>query len=168
LPTLSTHQKLGQSLNITFELLDDATSLAADEQALLQAAMKASANAYAPFSHFQVGCAVSLGNGEVMTGNNQENPAYPSSLCAERTVLYYIGSQGKASSIRKIAIRAQSNLKPVKSPVTPCGACRQVMLEYEKLAGTNIVVLMQGKEGKVLRVVGVGRSLLPFGFGIDF
>lgn len=148
--------------------MDGADDLAADEAALLGTALDASRMAYAPYSHFHVGCAVQLADGEVITGNNQENPAFPSSLCAERTALYYLGAQGKGDSIRKIAIRATSTQKRIAGPVTPCGACRQVMLEYERLSGQPIVVLMQGAEGKILRVIGVAKALLPFGFDIEF
>ncbi len=164
----SFNKRVSQQINIAFELLDDASTLPADEQALLEAAMEASNGAYVPYSHFKVGCAVSLANGEVMTGNNQENPAFPSSLCAERTVLYYVGSQQKGDQLRKIAIRADSLDKPILAPVTPCGACRQVMLEYERQSGQPLVVLMQGKEGQILKLKGVAASLLPFGFDIDF
>ena len=154
-------------LHIPFELLE-ADALPADERELLAQAMEASALAYAPWSRFQVGCALQMVDGSVMTGNNQENPAFPSSLCAERTALYYAGAQGKGADIRKIAIRASSLEKVIDQPATPCGACRQVMLEYERLARTDLVVLMQGKEGKVLKVNGVGKTLLPFGFDIEF
>ena len=159
---------MNQEYHIAFELVDSASELAADEAALLATAMEASQKAYAPYSNFHVGCAVALEGGEVYLGNNQENPAFPSSLCAERTALYYIGAQGKGDTIRKIAIRATSPQKLISSPVTPCGACRQVMLEYERLSGQPLVVLMQGQEGKVLRVIGVATALLPFGFDIDF
>lgn len=159
---------MNQDYHIAFELLDDRSQLAADEAALLDAALEASGRAYAPYSHFHVGCAVALQDGEVITANNQENPAFPSSLCAERTALYFIGSQGNGHRIDKIAIRASSTQKPVGAPVTPCGACRQVMLEYERLSGQPLTVLMQGQEGKVLRVVGVAKTLLPFGFDIEF
>lgn len=159
---------MNQEYHIPYALLDSAQGLPADEVALLEAALQASSGAYAPYSHFWVGCAVQLDGGEVLTGNNQENPAFPSSLCAERTVLYYAGAQGKGGKVRKIAVRAQSPQKLIASPVTPCGACRQVMLEYERLGGHPIVVLMQGREGKVLRVTGIAASLLPFDFDIDF
>jgi cytidine deaminase len=161
--------ELGHNIHhIPFEVFDSADDLAADERALLTTALQASMGAYAPFSHFQVGCAVQFADGSIMTGNNQENPAFPSSLCAERTVLYYAGAQGLTAGVRKLAVRAQSLDKHIGSPVTPCGACRQVMLETERQAGTDLVVLMQGLDGKVLRVVGVAKSLLPFGFDIAF
>jgi cytidine deaminase len=159
---------LNQDYHIAFQVLDTAAELSADEGALLASALEASTRAYAPFSQFHVGCAVALDGGEVYLGNNQENPAFPSSLCAERTALYYIGAQGKGDVIRKIAIRATSPLKLISSPVTPCGACRQVMLEYERLSGQPIVVLMQGQTGKILRLSGVATALLPFGFDIEF
>lgn len=139
-----------------------------EERALLEQAYVAADGAYAPFSNFHVGCAVLMDDGEVMTGNNQENPAYPSSLCAERTVLYFAGAHGKTPHVRKLAIRAKSPLKHIGSPVTPCGACRQVMLETERIAGQALVVLMQGEDGKILRIEGVAKSLLPFGFDIAF
>ncbi len=161
-------KNLRQEYHIAFELLDDASTLPEDEKALLLTAMSASEGAYAPFSNFHVGCAVQLADGEVVTGNNQENPAFPSSLCAERTALYYLGSQGKGDKVRKLAIRANSPEKLIAAPVTPCGACRQVMLEYERLSGQPVIVLMQGKVGKVLRVTGIAASLLPFGFDIEF
>jgi cytidine deaminase len=161
--------ELGQNIHhIPFEIFDDVEALAPDEHALLATALLACDGAYAPFSHFQVGCAVLLADGSVMTGNNQENPAFPSSLCAERTVLYYAGAHGHSAQVRKIAVRARSLDKHIGSPVTPCGACRQVMLETERQSGGDLVVLMQGVDGKVLRVVGVAKSLLPFGFDIAF
>lgn len=155
-------------LHIPFTRHADASTLAEDEQALLDAALKATDKAYVPYSHFHVGCALLLDDGEVILGNNQENVAFPSSLCAERTALYFCGSQGKAGKIRKIAIRARSEKKEIDRPVTPCGACRQVMLEYERIAQEDVVVLMQGASGEVLRVDGVAKTLLPFSFDIEF
>lgn len=159
---------MDQSYHIAFRLLDDAGTLPPDEVQLLATALEASKGAYAPYSHFHVGCAVALNDGTVVTGNNQENPAFPSSLCAERTALYYLGSQGKGGQIQKIAIRATSRDKLIGQPVTPCGACRQVMLEYERMSGHPVVVLMQGQDGQVLRVEGVAAALMPFSFDIEF
>ncbi|MEM7039035.1 MAG: cytidine deaminase, partial [Bacteroidota bacterium] len=95
---------LDNALNIEYELLDR-DALPEDEQSLLKKAYEASQNAYAPYSRFLVGCALQMKDGSVLTGNNQENPAFPSSLCAERTALYYAGAQGLGDKIRKIAIR---------------------------------------------------------------
>ena len=142
--------------------------LPTDEAALLASAMEATEAAYAPFSEFRVGCAVLLDSGEIILGNNQENRAYPSGLCAERTALFFIGSQSKGKLIRKIAIRVRSDRKTIQTPAMPCGACRQVMVEYEQMADLPFVVLSQGAEGNIMRMEGVRNNLLPFSFDIDF
>lgn len=156
------HQK-----TISYEILS-LESLERDEQDLLEKAMLATENAYAPYSEFFVGCAVALQNGEIFLGNNQENRAYPSGLCAERSVLYYVGTQGKGNQVKTIAIRARCKNVPVVKPITPCGACCQTMVEYEEQSSNEIVVLMMGETGKVLRIVGVRINLLPFHFDITF
>jgi cytidine deaminase len=109
-----------------------------------------------------------LKNGEIYLGNNQENRAYPSGMCAERSVLYYIGALGKGTEISKIAVRARCPHAPVLQPITPCGSCRQAMLEYEELSKENIVILMKGESGDVLRVEGVRETLMPFSFDAEF
>ena len=153
---------------IQYERFDDRSQLPPDEVQLLDQAMEATQQAYAPHSGFHVGAAVELEDGEVILGNNQENLAYPSGLCAERTALFYAGSIGKGDKIKKIAIRGRSSRIKLDVPVTPCGACRQVMLEYENLSGNPITVIMQGETGPVLRVSGVADTLLPFSFNIEF
>lgn len=158
---------MSESLHIEYDLLE-AKDLPQDEQDLLHAALQATADAYAPYSRFKVGCALGLENGTQITANNQENAAFPSGMCAERAAFYYAGAQGMHAKVRKVAVRGDSLDKVIAQPVTPCGACRQAMLEYERLAGTDFIVIMQGKTGKVLRVKGVARSLIPFGFDIDF
>lgn len=156
------------NLTIRYITFDNRSELEPDEKELLEAAWDATEQAYAPYSNFQVGCAVALVDGSIVTGNNQENRAYPSGLCAERTALFYIGSQGRGKDVRKLAVRARSGEKPLTKPAMPCGSCRQVMMEYEELAEAHLVVLMQGEQGKILRVEGVGQSLLPFPFDADF
>lgn len=154
--------------DIPYERIADATTLSPGEQALLTAALAATDAAYAPFSRFRVGCAARLADGSIHTGNNQENIAFPSALCAERTLLYYLGSQGRAGEVRTLAIRARSELKPITQPVTPCGACRQVIVEYERMSPLPFVLLMQGETGEILRLQGAEACLLPFAFAIDF
>ncbi|MEM7371731.1 MAG: cytidine deaminase [Bacteroidota bacterium] len=153
---------------IRFQRFEDSSELEAFEAELLAHALTAAKQAYAPFSRFHVGCAVRLADASIVLGNNQENRAFPSGLCAERTALFHLGSIGKGHLVRTIAIRAYSEKKDIPVPVTPCGACRQVMVEYEQLGGNPWVVLMQGSSGHILRVTGVQSSLLPFGFDIDF
>lgn len=153
--------------SIEFERLN-AADLPPDEQALLAAAWDASKRAHAPWSQFEVGCALQLADGSQLTGSNQESPAFPSGLCAERAALFHAGASGAGDQIRKIAVRARSQRKPVNVPVTPCGACRQVMLDFENRGGKPWTILMQGETGEVLRLVGVSACLLPFGFDFEF
>ena len=156
------------SQQLFYERFDTAENLPSDEVKLLEQALEATETAYAPHSGFFVGAAVALTDGQVIKGNNQENLAYPSGLCAERTALFYAGSLGKGDQVEKIAIRGRSSRIKLEVPVTPCGACRQVMLEYENLSGKPIIVLMQGEEGPILRLSGVADTLLPFSFNIEF
>ncbi|NBV14378.1 MAG: cytidine deaminase [Sphingobacteriia bacterium] len=144
-----------------------ASELPEDEQKLLEQAFEASKNAYAPYSGFNVGAAVALADGTCWTGNNQENGAYPSGLCAERTALFALGAAGKATLIRKIAVRAFSNQFTLDTPAGPCGACRQVMLEYEKISNSEWVILLQGERGDILKIQGVASQLLPFSFDLN-
>ena len=153
-----------QKIEIAYRRYTEAAQLPEDEQSLLGSALEATRHAYAPFSEFLVGCALLTDSNEVFTGNNQENLAFPSGTCAERTALFYVGSSGKGGNIRKMAIRAKSVRIPVDTPVTPCGACRQVMAEYEKMGNHLWVVLMQGESGDILRIEGVIQSLLPLCF----
>lgn len=155
-----------KEFSIRYEQFPDSSQLSADEQDLLRQAMEATRNAYAPYSEFFVGAAVLLENGEVIQGSNQENGAYPSGLCAERTALFATGAAGKSGLIRKMAIRAHSPKYHMNHAVGPCGACRQVMVEYEKLAGKPMTVLLQGETGEILRIEGVMDNLLPFTFDL--
>lgn len=157
-----------KQLKISYQLFKQAAELAEDEQKLLSAALAATKDAYAPFSKFQVGAAVLLETGEIFLGNNQENKAFPSGLCAERVALFALGARSKGKEVRKMAIRAKSEIHTILEPCMPCGACRQVMLEYEQMGNQDWVILMQGESGDILRVVGVSKSLLPFHFDTDF
>jgi len=134
----------------------------ADKQ-LLQSARKASDSAYAPYSGFRVGAALLLENGLVVTGNNQENGAYPSGLCAERVAAFAASSQYPGVAIATVAIVASTVEFKLTHPVTPCGGCRQVLAEYESLSGKPIRILMQGSNGMTWSVEGV-KNLLPLMF----
>jgi cytidine deaminase len=140
--------------------------LETSDQQLLTQAREAALRAYAPYSHFKVGAAVLLENGSIITGNNQENAAYPSGLCAERVALFYANSKFPDSAPIAIAITAIGETRPVTEPITPCGSCRQVMAEYEKKGGKNLKVIMQGQEGTVM-VADSMKVLLPFSFAND-
>ena len=117
----------------------------ADRQ-LIDQAKEMTRNSYAPYSHFKVGAAVLLENGEIVCGSNQENAAYPSGLCAERTTLFYANSQYPDVAVTVIAIAARNEKGQfVDQPVSPCGACRQVMLESQWRGGVPMRILLYGK-----------------------
>jgi len=132
------------------------------DSALIQAALKAAENAYAPYSGFRVGAAALLSDGTMVTGSNQENAAYPSGLCAERVALFYIQSQFPGKSVKVMAIAAVHKGKQTAEPVYPCGSCRQVMLEHETIHHKPIRLLFAGT-GKVIEVESTAQ-LMPFHF----
>lgn len=138
--------------------------LNSDEQQLVRAALQSAVEAYAPYSHFCVGAAILLEDGTVVTANNQENEAYPSGLCAERNALFYTRAHHHEVPIKWMAIAARNEQGPVEEPVFPCGACRQVMLEYAKKQSHPIRLYMAGTK-KVIIVNDV-RQLLPFAFSL--
>ena len=130
---------------------------------LYDSAFSASEKAYAPYSNFHVGAAVFLASGEIVTGNNQENAAYPSGLCAERTALFYAGARYPEVPVTVLAIAGINEKGERVDMITPCGACRQVMLESEQRYGQPIEVLLCGKEKAYL--LPDASSLLPLSFG---
>lgn len=134
---------------------------AQEYQQLHEKAIEALSNAYAPYSRFQVGAAVLLANGEVVTGSNQENAAYPSGLCAERVALFYAGAKYPDVAVKAIAIAAKTGGKLVEG-ISPCGGCRQVMLETETRAGSPIKIFLCGSDK--MRQIDSAASLLPIGF----
>lgn len=150
-------------LKIAFTEFDNENEMSSSEQDLLQKARNAGGLAYAPYSNFHVGAALLLENGVIVTGNNQENVAYPSGLCAERVAMYYAGAQYPAVAIKTIAITCKSKTFHVGEPLSPCGGCRQAMSEYEMRHKSNIRVILMGETGKI-RVVDSIADLLPFMF----
>ena len=138
-----------------------------DEDArLIHAAKEATRSSYSPYSEFKVGAALFLDDGSIVTGSNQENSAYPSGLCAERVALFHAKSINPDSVIKTIAITAKTVRFELKEPITPCGACRQVIAETEKRQNSKIKVIMTG-EGCTTRVVDGIDNLLPFKFQED-
>jgi cytidine deaminase len=138
--------------------------LSKEDFTLLQHAKEATLRAYAPYSKFRVGAAVLLQNGAIVTGNNQENAAYPSGLCAERVAMFYASSQYPGVGFKALAITADSETVKINHPVSPCGSCRQVMAEYETLSKNPVKVILAGKTGSVF-VINSVKDLLPFSFG---
>jgi cytidine deaminase len=129
---------------------------------LIMKARKAAADGYAPYSGFRVGAAVLLGNGKIFTGNNQENAAYPSGLCAERIALFYAAAQFPGVPIIAIAVSTINRTATPSEIAKPCGACRQVMAEYEDLAENPMRIILDSAD-KIYVLSGMD-SLLPFRF----
>lgn len=134
-----------------------------EEKKLVDAAKEATNRSYAPYSRFQVGAAVRLAGGVLVSGSNQENAAYPSGTCAERTTLFYANSQYPDRAVEALAIAAQTGGKFIEHPTAPCGACRQVILETEERYRYPIRIYLYGTDE--VYIVESIRSLLPLCFG---
>jgi len=142
---------------------DGVEKLPEDVQDLMAEAHKIRLKAYAPYSNFLVGAALLLDNGEIVSGNNQENASYPSGLCAERTAIYYAGAQYPESKILKMALTAGSTKSQTITPIPPCGACRQAIAEYEVKQESPIEIYFMGMTGKVAKSNSLS-DLLPLIF----
>ncbi len=151
-------------ISTSIKVYNNEKDLNEEDKELLKSAMYAVENAYAPYSNFNVGAAVLLENGEIFSGNNQENAAYPSGTCAERAAVFYAASQHKNIKIKAIAIVSKSKNKKYKGPVSPCGACRQVLAEYEKRGKNKMKVIMGSSENKIYVAESI-ESMLPLLFG---
>ncbi len=138
------------------------SELPAELANLAQKAKEALKTSYSPYSHFAVGAALLLKNGEIILGSNQENGAYPSGLCAERVALFYAGATYPNIPVKAMAIAAEHDGKPTNEPVSPCGSCRQVMLETRNVGKEPFKLVMVGK--KKIVVVDDVTHLLPFSF----
>ena len=133
-----------------------------DQQELVRKAYEATDNSYAKYSNFNVGAAIRLGDGSIVVGANQENAAFPVSLCAERTAIYAAQANHPELPITQIAITAKNLNGFLANPVTPCGSCRQVMLEMEDRYKNNMTVLLCGTS-KIYRLASA-KDLLPLCF----
>ncbi len=141
----------------TYDELSDA------DRQLIDTARQATYRSYAPYSHFSVGAAVRLVNGEIVSGSNQENAAYPSGICAERTALFYANAQYPDLPVEALAIAARNTQGEfLPHPISPCGACRQVMLETEQRHAHPMRILLYGTD-KIYELRQVG-DLLPLSF----
>jgi len=160
---------MSETLQFTTTLKVFPSTDALDElgKSLIKAAAGALKNAYAPYSEFKVGAALMLENGQIVVGNNQENAAYPSGLCAERVAFFAAGANFPGVKIIAAAVMASSDKYDVKEPVSPCGACRQVMAEYESKQLSPIPIYFGGETGPVYLVNSLG-DLLPFKFSGAF
>lgn len=154
-----------KSIQIDYSIYTSLDELADIDKTLITKAIAIAKKSYAPYSRFPVGAAVLLANGEIYGGNNQENMAFPSGTCAERTVLNYVHGNFPNVSICTLAITALRTMS--LSPVTPCGFCRQVMVEMERLQPQKIRVLLHNIGG-ITYEFGAAADLLPLSFDDNF
>lgn len=138
------------------------SELSGQEQALVKKAIDATDNSYVPYSHFHVGAALRLGNGVEITGANQENAAFPVTMCAERAAIFAAQSQYPDQPIVAIAIAARNAAGLLREPITPCGSCRQVMLEIEQRYKQPLRIYLYGTSG--VYVVDSIKTLMPLSF----
>ena len=150
------------TLKIKFTEYEAIAQLPEKDNNLIMKARDAAKNAYAPYSGFRVGAAVLLENGVIVTGNNQENAAYPSGLCAERTALFYASAQHPNVPIIAIAVSTLNRASTPSDIAKPCGACRQVMAEYEDIADKKLHIILDSTD-RILILNGID-SLLPLRF----
>ncbi|REE80012.1 cytidine deaminase [Lutibacter oceani] len=154
-------------LTTSISVYESIEELPNEVQVLMQKAIDTKKNAYAPYSKFKVGASLLLENGLIITGNNQENAAYPSGMCAERVAVWKAASDYPNVKILKLAISASSNSQILKEPVAPCGACRQTLSEYELKQKFNVEVYFMGEEGKIIKTNSI-IDLLPIAFDKSF
>ena len=147
-----------------FQLYPNWESLQTIDISVVNKAFEAMEKAYAPYSKFKVGAALLLEDGKIIQGNNQENIAYPSGLCAERVALFHAGAQFPGIAVDLICIVAKGDLMPISQLLSPCGACRQVMLESENRQNKPIRIILVNQDNRTMCIDSV-QNLLPFGFG---
>lgn len=151
-----------KELKIAYTEYDSVDQLEQVDKELVEAAIEATKTSYAPYSKFNVGAAIRLEDGMIVKGSNQENAAYPSGICAERTAMFYAGANYGDKAMTAIAVVASQNGNICPSPVSPCGACRQVMAEYQKKGGRPLAIILIGAD-RILKFSNV-ESLLPLIF----
>ncbi|NCT94078.1 MAG: cytidine deaminase [Chitinophagaceae bacterium] len=152
-----------QQFTFTYDVYDSIEVLAESDAALLRAAREATATAYAPYSNFQVGAVARLADGSLVKGSNQENASFPVGICAERILLGALASLHPGAPIDSLAISYHNLQGHSNHPISPCGICRQSLLEYQERTGQPIRLILGGMDGKVIVVPHAGM-LLPLSF----
>lgn len=150
-------------LRIVYEEYQTIDELSDQDKDLVEKATEAHNRAYAPYSQYHVGAALLMEDGKIITGNNQENVAYPSGICAERVAMFYASSQYPNKIIKTIAIAAKAENFIISEAVAPCGSCRQVMSEYETKQQSPIRIILKAEQGKILAFDKV-EDILPLMF----
>ncbi len=152
-----------KQIGFGYRVYDDISELDKEDAMLLMAARAVTTKAYAPYSKFHVGAAALMANAEVITGTNQENASYPVGICAERVLLGTVANAHPGVPVKCMAISYNSEEAKSDHPISPCGMCRQVMVEYEARVKEPIRLILGGMEGKVFVIESAGM-LLPFAF----
>lgn len=158
---------MDKQITINYEAIENYDHLDAMEKTLFDKAMAIRNIAYAPYSDFTVGCAILLENGEIITGSNQENAAYPSGLCAERTTIFYTGANFPEVKIKKLFVIGAPRNATSSVPIPPCGACRQSILEYEAKQKDEIEIYFASLDGEIFKTKSI-RDLVPFSFDSSY
>ncbi len=149
-----------------YEIFDSIDDLNSEDRWLLEEARAVTENAYAPYSNFRVSAVAKLANGEIVAGGNQENASYPAGICAERVLLSSIAMLYPNQPIETLAISYESDNGPSDHPISPCGICRQSLLEYEERVKQPIRLILGGMEGEVY-IIKNAAWLLPLSFSSD-
>ncbi len=155
-----------EDYKFTFDVYESIDELTGADASLLREAWKVTEHAYAPYSHFRVGAVAQLNNGEIITGSNQENASFPIGLCAERVLLASAASLFPEVPIDTIAISYHNENGDSNHPISPCGICRQNLLEYETKLKQSIRIILGGLQGKVY-IIEKESMLLPLSFSAD-
>ena len=140
--------------------------LSSEDRYLVDIARETVKCSYAPYSRFNVGAAVRLVDGMTVVGSNQENAAYPSGMCAERVALFGAGAQFPDKAVEAIAIAARTSTGELFTPISPCGACRQVMLETEMRSSVPMRIILFGINCCYV-IAGGAKELLPISFNVN-
>ncbi len=152
-----------KKIEFEYEVYDSIGELSDEDAWLLNEARSVTEQAYAPYSNFHVGAVAMLANGEVVAGTNQENASYPVGICAERVLLGSVANLHPHVHVKSIAISYNSEEVKSDHPISPCGMCRQSLLEYETRLKKPIRLILGGMEGKIFIIRSAGL-LLPFAF----
>jgi len=148
-----------KTYHFEYQKFNNLTQLTEDDRLLVECSIRAAEKAYAPYSQFRVGAALLLENGEILSGNNQENASYPVGVCAERTLLTY--AHANFPDLKKIKLAV--SVLDTDQDVSPCGLCRQTLLEYETIQNQNLEILLHNNSGSTL-VIPAASVLLPLHF----
>jgi cytidine deaminase len=158
---------MNENFSFQYHVFEDASELNPSDLALLEKAREATKNAYAPYSNFHVAAVALTSSGQFVTGTNQENASFPAGICAERTLLSTLSSILPDDSIQTLAVSYYNHNETGSHdrPISPCGICRQSLLEFEQRKGKPMRVIMSGQTGKVI-ILEKASQLLPFSFGV--